>query len=135
MLPLGLSACRSDRVCKGRGVRRRCPRKWQFHFLNKKWAFSAVNTVFFARPKVWRKTNGFLNASPHIFQEKNKLSFLLENKRGRHSREMALLSRRTVLAPVCGQRYLRPFLGGNEKRRFLSRTFNILYFFYSLLSV
>ena len=30
-----LSARRSDRVCERRGIRRRCPRKGQFHFLNK----------------------------------------------------------------------------------------------------
>lgn len=96
----------------------RCPRKGHSYFLNENRAFSVVNTALFARPKVYRKTNGFLNTAAGHISGENNFAFPLVNRCGLHSSEMALLSRRTVFAPVCGQRYLRQFLGGNEKSGF-----------------
>ena len=75
----------------------------QFHFLNENRAFSAVNTALFARPNVYRKTNGFLNATAGYISGEIFFSFLLGNKRGRHSREMALSYRKTVFASACGR--------------------------------
>lgn len=126
MLPLGLPTCRFNRVCKGRRVKGRCPRKGHSYFLNENRAFSAVNTALFARPKVYRKTNVFLNTSAgHISGEKS-FSFPLPVGRGRYSREMALSYRKTVFASVCG-RSTFPAHRRKRKKRFLSRTFNSLF--------
>ena len=81
----------------------RCPRKGHSYFLNENRAFSVVNTALFALPKVYRKTNVFLNTSAgHISGEKS-FSFPLPVGRGRYSREMALSYRKTVFASVCGR--------------------------------
>lgn len=126
MLPLGLPTCRSDRVCKGRRVKGRCPRKGHSYFLNENRAFSAVNTALFARPKVYRKTNGFLNATAGYISGENFSPFLSGNRRGRHSREMALSYRKTVFASACG-RSTFPAHRRKRKKAVLSRTFNSLF--------
>lgn len=126
LLPLGLPTCRSDRVCKGRRVKGRCPRKGHSYFLNENRAFSAVNTALFARPKVYLKTNVFLNATAGYIREKTfPLSSWEISVGDTPAKWLFHTGRRFLRLPAGGA--LFPPIGGNEKKRFLSRTFNSLF--------